>query len=512
MNYSVKTDRLTAAGVIYSDSSEKTVDADLSLPDYCPDIRRILKCTLEPQLESKTVNGDRLMISGYSVVRIIYIDAIKNAVRCTEQSYPFELSASLPVSPQSPVVSVDTRVSYLNCRALSPRRLNIHGAFTVGVKVTDKTESRVCAHIKGEDIEQRKVSAMYTQLESSAQHQFYVTEVLDTDRSTPAVQSVIRSDVRVFTKDYRLNSGKLSYKGELSVKLLYLSDLDTGKTETLEYSIPFSQVIGMQSVSEDCELAVRSELMNSTVLLKTEIGFDDPLPVISARVCLTVFSLSKKETEIVTDCYSILYGTAVSTSKTTLTLLISSINESIVERTNVDLIDGSVSGVIDVWCEKGAAVCAAVSGKAVLRGKYTVCVLARDAEGSVFYTERTLEYSRDIRAIADTADIDPFISCEVVSTGYRIVNEKRIEVRTELIVTGELYEMKTVTGIAEVSGDETKRNNTNTDSSLILFYAKKGEDIWDIARDHSASVRRVRTENDLTEDILQKDTMIMLPV
>lgn len=512
MNYAVKTDRLTTAGVIYSDSSEKTVDADLSLPDYCPDIRKILKCTLDPQIERKSVSGDRLVISGSSTVRVIYIDAIKNAVRCTEQCYPFEISASLPVAPQSAVISTETRVSYLNCRALSPRRLNIHGAFTVGVKVIDKTDSRVCTHIKGNDIEQRKVPVEYSQLNALVWQQFSVTEVLETDRSTPAVQSVIRCDVRAFTKDCKLSSGKISYKGELSVKLLYLSDLDTGKTETLEYNIPFSQVIGMQNTAEDGELAVRAEVMNSSVILKTEIGFDDPLPVLSAGICVTVFSLSKRNEDIVTDCYSTSYKAKAVSAKTTVPLLISSLNESIVERSNVEFVDSSVSGVIDVWCEKGAAVCDCVNGKALLRGKYTICVLASDPEGEVVYTERTMEYSRDLRAVENGVKLDTFVSGEAVSVSFRIVSEKRIEVRTELLVTGELYELKTINSITEVTADENDRTVPGTDCSLILCYAKKGEDIWDIAREHSASAERVRMENDLSEDILQSDMMILLPV
>lgn len=512
MNYAVKTDRICTAGVIFSDTSEQTVDADLALPDYCPDIQRILKCRIEPQIDSKNIAGDRLEISGTSFVRVIYIDAIKNSVRCTEQCYPFEISANLPTSPQSAVIMTDIRVSYLNCRALSPRRLNIHGAFTVGVKVTDKTETRVCTHIKGEDIQQRKRAVNYSSLEALTQQQFSVTEALETGQNGAAVQSVIRCDIRVVSKESTMNSGKLMYKGELLVKLLYLSDLDTGKTETLEYDIPFSQVIGMQNAAEGSELAVRAEVMNSSVVLKSEIGFDDPLPVLSARVCVTVLSLKKRETTLVTDCYSTMYKTKTETAKTELPLLCAVLSESIVEKSNVDLTDSSITKVLDVWCEKGAVVCDSVNGKALLRGKYTVCVLAEDTEGSALYTERTMEYSRDVRAVAEGARLDPYISCEAVSTSFRFVNEKRIEVRTELLVTGELYELTAISGIVSAQGDDTAPNTHSTDASLILYYAQKGEDIWEIARDYATSAELVRLENDLTEDVLKEDMMIMLPV
>lgn len=511
MNYAIKTDRVTTAGVLYDECAEQSVDADLALPDYCPDIQKILKCRLVPQITSKNIVGDRVCVEGMSTVTVIYIDAIKNAVRCAEQTYPFEITANLPDPPQSAVITTEVRVSYLNCRALSPRRLNIHGAFTVNVRVTDKKDSHICTHIKGDDIEQRKCSVDYSRLKGIAQQQFSVTEALETNANTPAVQSVVRADIRPVTKEHNIVSGKLLFKGELLVKLLYLSDLDSGKLETLEYTIPFSQVLSAEGLSADHTLAVRCEVMNSSVTLRTEIGFDDPLPVLSARLCVTVFSYEKCDTQLVVDCYSTKCKTQTEQKGTTLPLLTALISETVVEKTNVDLTDSSISKVIDVWCEKGAALCERVNDKAVLRGKYSICVLARNEADEVIYTERTAEYSREIKPLRSGITTESAVSAECVSVSFRISSEKRIEVRTELILTGELYELTTISGVIGVTGDENAPN-TRDEASMILYYAKKGEDVWTIARRYSTSAGRVSAENDLSEDTLSEDMMIMLPL
>ena len=512
MNYAVKTDRICTAGVVYKDNAEQTVDADFTLPDYCPDIRKILKCCIEPQIDSRNIVGDRLVVSGTSLVRVIYIDAIKDSVRCTEQSSPFEITANLPGTPQSPVVSTNIRVSYLNCRALSPRRLNIHGAFTVDIKVLDRSEQRLCTHIKGDDIQQKKLNVDYSELKGLTQQQFSVTEALERGQSTPAVQSVVRADIRALSRDYSVVSGRLMYKGELLVKLLYLSDLDTGKLETLEYNIPFSQVIGMEGVSEKCELSVSVEVMNSSVILRTEIGFDDPLPVLSARLCVTVFSYEKQDTTLVTDCYSTAYKTEAERAQYSVSLLSELVNESVVEKANIDITDGSISKVVDVWCERGAAVAESINGKAVLRGKYNICVLAQNAEGEVIYTERTMEYGRELKSISsENVSLSASMNAVPVSCSFRFCNEKRIEVRTELLVTGELQEQSSVTAVYGVTADENMPC-IRDEASLILYYAHKGDDVWNIAREYSISAERVRCENELSCDTLEQDMMIMLPM
>ena len=154
MNYPIKTDTAYVSRIIFDETSEQTVDADFGLPDYCPDIQKILKCRIEPHIDSKNIIADRIEIEGTAVVRIIYVDAIKMAVRCTEQSFPYSISSNLKTTPDNAVIQTDLKVSYLNCRALSPRRLNIHGAFNVCIKVIDRCTVRAVNHIKGNDVQQ----------------------------------------------------------------------------------------------------------------------------------------------------------------------------------------------------------------------------------------------------------------------------------------------------------------------------------------------------------------------
>lgn len=511
MEYPVKTDGIFVSKVVFEENSEQTVDADFSLPDYCPDIRKILKCQIEPHIESKNIIGDRIEIEGTGVVRIIYIDAIKDSVRCTEQSYPFSMSSNLKDIPRYAVIQTDMKVNYLNCRALSPRRLNIHGAFNVYVKVIDKSEVRTCTHIKGEDIQQKKQNIDYSYLEGLAQQQFSVTETLETGQNSPAIQAIIRSDIRAVCTECKPIENKIMYKGELLVKIMYLSDLDSGKAETMEYNIPFSQVIDLNGVSEKSECSVRTELMNYNVTLRSEIGFDDPLPVLSAKICVTAFSYEKRDTIVINDCYSTKYCIESDYTAYTLPLLEADLKETIIEKTNIDFTDASISKVVDVWVEKGNVVCTQDS-QLSLNGKYNVCILAVDTDNSFVYTERTMEYTHPLQIGSNFTKLNYYASAECVSVGFRFCSEKRIEVRTELLIMGEIYDICSVNAVSAVKYDENKLRHKDDTASLILYFASKGEDVWGIARDYCTGVSRVREENDLTEEVLSSDRMLMIPV
>lgn len=57
--------------------AEQLADVDLTLPDYCPDIEKILKCTLIPKIQTRTLSGGQLQIDGNCVVNVLYVDSIK---------------------------------------------------------------------------------------------------------------------------------------------------------------------------------------------------------------------------------------------------------------------------------------------------------------------------------------------------------------------------------------------------------------------------------------------------
>lgn len=84
--------------------AEQLADVDLTLPDYCPDIEKILKCTLTPKIQSRTLSGGQLQIDGFCTVNVMYVESIKKSVRCCKQSVNFSQNFSVKDAPDNPVI------------------------------------------------------------------------------------------------------------------------------------------------------------------------------------------------------------------------------------------------------------------------------------------------------------------------------------------------------------------------------------------------------------------------
>lgn len=75
MEYKLNRESLPACETVYDGCAEQPIDLDFSLPDYCPDIQKILKCQVTPSVTAQNLMGDRLEVEGTVTIRVLYLDA-----------------------------------------------------------------------------------------------------------------------------------------------------------------------------------------------------------------------------------------------------------------------------------------------------------------------------------------------------------------------------------------------------------------------------------------------------
>ena len=149
MDFQVMNRAVPVNETLFDDFDERPVDCDFVLPDYCPDIAAVLKCTLKPVIQSKQLSGDRLLVDGQATIRVMYLDEGRKCVRCCEFSQPFTSTFSVKNAGVNACIRATAKTDYVNCRATSPRRLDVHGAFTVKLKITAQGSREVVSEAKG---------------------------------------------------------------------------------------------------------------------------------------------------------------------------------------------------------------------------------------------------------------------------------------------------------------------------------------------------------------------------
>ena len=95
MDCNITKNNIYSCKTVYENFSEEKVDLDIVIPDYCAAAVRILKCEVQPVINSKTVDGDRLILEGVCTVNVIYADEQTGAVKSIIESTTFSQTQQL---------------------------------------------------------------------------------------------------------------------------------------------------------------------------------------------------------------------------------------------------------------------------------------------------------------------------------------------------------------------------------------------------------------------------------
>lgn len=504
MEYNLSKQSISFCDKFLDTVNEQIVDADVSLPDYCPDIEKILKCTLIPKIYTRNISGGQLTIDGVSVIRILYCDSIRHNVRCYEHTTPFSATFNLKTTPQQYIVLANAKCEYINCRALSPRKLVIHGAFSLYAKVLSKSMYEVYDFEEECDLQTKKRTLQVSDMCSLFQEQFSLSQDIAVNKT---FESVLSYDVNASIIDLKSISNKLMLSGELKLSVLYLSDLDSGEVDHLTYTFEINKIFDCDGVLDDtvnvpvlevmsCDLSVRNDTLSNTSLN------------LDAKLCLSSVSYADKNLSVLEDVYSTKYSTEAKRSTLCFENKHRCVDVSHIAKSTFKLDGTKISKMLDVYCESINLSPILSDEKLSFSGKANICMLMEDDSNAPFYIERSveIEFSPEIQDMFDRVTLN---SCLAKSISFRLADEESVEVRLEVVASVLLCNAESLNPVVSVTADEDSYESQQ-DCSLVMYFADKGEDVWDIAKAYKTKKSLLLSENMLENDVLENSRMLLV--
>jgi len=508
MEYNLSRHSVGYCGRFLDTVNEQLVDFDLTLPDYCPDIEKILKCTLVPKIYTRSISGGQLTVDGVAVVRILYCDSVRHHVRSFEQSSPFSATFSLKSTPQQYIVVCDTKCEYINCRALSPRKLVIHGAFSLYAKVLCKETSDFYSFDEDSDLQTKLKDITVSDLCALCEEQFSVTEDI-TVSNKPPVESLLSYDVSVEITDLKSISNKLMLSAELTLKAMYLSDLDSGNIEHISYVFPVSKIIDCDGIMEDTVNVPKLEVMSYDLHIRNDHLNDGSLLSLDVKLSFCDIAYMNKTLNIIEDAYSTSYKTEK--KHTVANAFCNHTCETFthIAKSTIKLDGMSISKVLNIYSQNLRVSETVSDSQLDLSCKANVCMLIEDAKSDVSYIERSVDV--DFKPNVDhTFTKAEFNSAKVHSVSFRLVDDSTVEIRLELKISVVLFDALSLNPVTYIKALEDKKCEKD-DCSLILYFADKGESVWDISKMYSTKNELLMSENSLENSVLDKSQMLLVP-
>lgn len=507
MDFNVIRQSVCVNELIYDGGIEQAVDSELTLPDYCPDIQRILKCCITPQITGVQPSGGRITIDGSVMIRLIYV-CEQGKLHCYEQTHPFSRFVEIADMPQEVCAKVQARTEYVNCRAVSQRRADIHASVTLMVHAAAPCNDGLIDQAEGCGVQLRRCSVPVSTVKCCTQRGFTVSEVLELGESQPQITQIISATACIKVREMKIIPNKILLKGELEVRTLYCSD-ESGGAEKMTSTIPISQILEAEGIEEQYRSDVRLEITCLETTPRADSEGCMRLLDVTARICANICAYADSEAPMVTDAYSTAYELNAERRIVRLTRLADIFTDTALCKGKLE-IPGGASGVIDLWCGGITASSAPRDGQLAITGTATVCMLLIDSGGEIQYLERQMdyEYLRRLDGTDGNIQCDPSVS--VSAMDYVMGGDDRLDVRLELTVTASVFSMVEKKIVTDLSLLEEHRKEQKA-AALTIYYCDAGESIWDIAVRYNTTVQAIMGENQLTEETVPEKCMLLIP-
>ncbi len=473
---------------------------DFTLPDYMPQIRKIVRIDTTVIPSGKFIASNRAEFAGIVAYNLVYSDE-EGALASTSLSSDYEFSVPMPSEAGEYCVVCDSMAESTQCRPSGPRKLSLKSSVKSSVHIYCSSAVE-CIADKELCLEAltRPYSVMNTKCATSGE--FTLSDAIDMDGYTPDTLRVNFTSADVVVREALMQDSAVVCRGEAYVKC-NLSPA-TGVPFTVNKKIPFEQIVPISAPdARFCAAYGRCCFVNCSLddaeescLVRFELGVElDVECTGNSFITLTedAYSTECKATPSYKNAvFSTFIGSAMGNYS-----IGSSRPRGADEDGIMTVIDTSATSIVKSIGEK--------DGRAVIHGECKtetlVCRVVNDGESAEYiscpYTF-PFKLESDLR-VGNDENIE--YDCHLTTAMPKArIEDDSLFVDAELFAVVRASKKQTVRIIDDVALD---RNDTLPDrrGKIVICYPDDGETLFSVAKKYRVGYRRLACLNDIPDNL-----------
>ena len=494
---------LTTDTVITHDVSE-----EFTLPDYVPEIRKLLHTRTGVLPESKYMGDDGentgLEFSGTVTYLLIYTDD-EGQLCSLPLTSNYEAKTVLSAHPGT--VLIDTSADSVSARVLAPRKITLKTRLKSRIQSWEMREEKEKIENKSA-ADELFMERRYSEVKSLGIRQVSLGEIKMSDRlDTQGVQSLrpVWCDATTVLSEVRAQNNAVSVRGEARIKCVCLTD---GEALTLTKEIPIVEEIDAQGVclgdmarivARAVSLSISNEQNGNAEELFFDLSSELEGEVVRNNTCT-----------VTKDCYSTKYETREEYKTIEAYTALRVQNCSFTLSEGVKRKNKEITKIIDVLCDPVYEKTEFKGGRATILGKAIVTVIGScQNEDEVLYQAENYElpfkYSLDVGGTRA-----PSVRCvPTIGTVSARLDGEELRVNAEMYLALGIIdkeEVKTLEACTLKKDREIKRNA----GCVRVYFPKNGDTLWEIAKKYHTTVSLLKEQNSCQGDELSGENSLII--
>lgn len=482
--------------------------AETIVPDYCPDIARIIETDGKVYLHGRELRDGKAEVSGTIRVTVLYTPDGEGGIRTLEFAMPFTVESDSRSLPGCLYLTAETETEFLETRMLNPRKVFTHCKLVTHIIGYQKAPLSFCTDVEAEEalcVEKRQERQHAILLTHIAEKDFTFTEEMNLSPGREGAAELLTSRVGSTVTETKIVGSKLIFKGVFSVALLYRTA--DGRCCSTTGELPFSQIMEVEGAAEGSAASLQLQLTGTDLQID---GDDAEGRQIAVTLYFHATALLREEQDLtlLNDLYSTAYDASYEASPLTLTSFCETLTrrQTVREVLEIGVVAESILS-LSVSC--GAVSVSREGMSAVLRTGATVRALYLDEGGVPLVAERCIDVSCQLE-LPEDCRISARATCPEEVQGS--LGDRGIEVRFPVDFRAEAASRTRRVCITSAKLDTESAKDMTGAPSLVLRCLGKQETAWDLAKKYNTTIATILSANQLeAEEEIPREKLLLIP-
>lgn len=505
MSIDVLQDNLCVNRLIEGKKKEITLESSIIVPDIKPDIVKPIDLSGNVCIYKKELVNGKVKIDGTIDSNIIYlVDSGDELIRGLNSNIDF--SEFLEIESNVTEADIDASIVLKNmeCDVLNGRKVNLKATIEISIRIYSNNGISILKDINGISGIQKlnKIVQLNSMIGKNSTKAIAKENILL--NSEEKVMEMLKKEIRIINKDFKVSYNKIVAKSELSVKILYLTE--DGRINFVEKLIPIMGFIDMENVSEENICEIKYCMKNILVKLNNT---DENSIYLEAEVEISCYSYETKDIELIQDVYTP-FSTIQYKQKTIKAMVgLQNVNDSYQLREQIADSDISNSRIYNVSTTTNINNIKIIGTKAIYEGEAIVNILYESTEVTRIDKREfkfPINYELNVLDGMTEENLDIMVDVEK----YDISSQTdTIQINIDLNISTKMFKTIELNIIDEI---EEKELEEREEYSIIIYFVKAGDTLWNIAKRYRSTVETIKQINNIEdEDKLDINQQLFIP-
>ena len=139
---------------VLEEKNECRLETEVYLPDYLPDVQKLLRCEIIPRVASRDILAGRITVEGEAEIRVFYKSA-ENGISCAVALKEFSHTFAVSEPDADYDVSTETVACVNSARASGPRKIAVKAEVVTSVIAAKNSVLQIAENVS-DGVEARK--------------------------------------------------------------------------------------------------------------------------------------------------------------------------------------------------------------------------------------------------------------------------------------------------------------------------------------------------------------------